>query len=301
MITPPPLKQGDKIGIMAPARKITSAELVAAIKIIRDRGFEVELGKTINAADNQFAGTDGLRTSDFQYMLDNEDIKAVIFARGGYGCLRIIDGLNFDKFIEKPKWLAGYSDICVIHSHINSVLAIQSLHSTMPINFIDNTDESLTSLFNVLLGKTQFYKFPYQGLNSLGSTKAEIVGGNLSVLYSLLGSKSFPDLNNKILFFEDLDEYLYHIDRMMTALVRAGKLSRLSGLLVGGMTKMNDNDIPFGKNAEEIIKDAVADFKYPIAFGFPAGHIDDNRAIVLGGKYEFLVGTDFTTIRQLSF
>ena len=290
MKVPAFLKQGDKIGIMAPARKISTKELEAAIKIIKSRGFEVELGLSINSSDNQFAGDDELRAADLQQMLDNPKVKAIFFARGGYGSVRIIDKLDFSGFEKKPKWLVGYSDITVFHCHINKNFGIETLHATMPINFVDNTKESIDSLFNILNGLNSDISLSNYNLNKKGIAKGELTGGNLSVLYSLLGSKSFPDLNGKLLLLEDLDEYLYHIDRMMMALKRAGVIDNLSGLLIGGMTKMNDNEIPFGKNAEEIIRAQVDEYDFPIAFGLPVGHMDDNRAVVMGRVYDIVVG-----------
>ncbi len=292
MKLPISLKQGDKIGIMAPARKITSATLQKAIEIIEENGFKVELGKSINAEDNQFAGNDDLRAADLQYMLDNDNIKAVLFARGGYGCVRLIDKIDFGKFIKNPKWLAGYSDISVIHSHINNVYNIQTLHSSMPVNFAENSIDALTSLFKILSGDKINYEFKSHVLNRNGKVEAEIVGGNLSVLYSLLGSKSLPELKGNILFIEDLDEYLYHIDRMMMGLKRAGLFNDLKGVIVGAMSSMNDNEIPFGKTAEEIIHDKLKEYNFPLAFNFPAGHIDDNRAIALGRKYKLSISDE---------
>ena len=289
MKLPISLKQGDKIGIMAPARKITAAELQKAIDIIEENGFEVKLGKSINAEDNQFAGNDEIRSDDLQYMIDNKDIKAILFARGGYGCVRIIDKIDFEKFIKNPKWLAGYSDISVIHSHVNNVYNIQTLHSSMPINFAKNSKEALKTLFEILKGENINYEFESHPLNKSGEAEASVVCGNFSVLYSILGSKSFPALKGKILFIEDLDEYLYHIDRMMMGLKRAGVFNNLKGVIVGGMSSMNDNEIPFGKTAEEIIYNQLMEFDFPLAFGFPAGHVDDNRAIALGRKYKLTV------------
>jgi len=290
MKVPAFLKQGDKIGIMAPARKISEKELETAIRIIKSRGFEVELGNTIDSSDNQFAGDDELRAADLQQMLDNPKIKAIFFARGGYGSVRIIDKIDFLNFVKNPKWLVGYSDMTVFHCHSTTNLDIETLHASMPINFADNSNESLDSLFNILGGLNYDITVSNRNLNRKGKAKAELVGGNLSVLYSLLGSRSFPELKNKILFLEDLDEYLYHIDRMMMALKRAGVFNKLAGLVIGGMTKMNDNEIPFGKNAEEIIRGQVDEYNFPIAFGLPVGHINDNRALVMGRVYELEVG-----------
>lgn len=286
MNVPASLKQGDKIGIMAPARKINTKELEIAIQIIKSRGFEIELGNSINSSDNQFAGNDDLRAADLQQMLDNPQIKAIFFARGGYGSVRIIDKIDFSSFVKNPKWLVGYSDMTVFHCHSNKNLGVETLHATMPINFADNSIESLDSLFNILGGFNSDISILNFNLNKNGKAKGQLIGGNLSVLYSLLGSRSFPDLKNKILFIEDLDEYLYHIDRMMMALKRAGAMDNLAGLLIGGITKMNDNEIPFGKTAEEIIRNHVDEYDFPVAFGLPVGHIDDNRALVIGREYK---------------
>ncbi len=203
--------------------------------------------------------------------------------RGGYGSLRLIDQLDFSGFIKSPKWLVGYSDITVIHARLQQ-LGFESLHASMSINFNDNTPEALQSLFNALENKPEVITFETHPLNRYGQVEAEVVGGNLSTLYSLLGSGLFPETTGRILFLEDLDEYLYHIDRMMLALKRAGKLKNMAGLLVGGMTDMNDNRIPFGKTAIEIIAEHTDEYHYPRCFGFPAGHLKDNRALILGGR-----------------
>ena len=224
-----------------------------------------------------------------QYMLDNEDIKAILCVRGGYGTVRIIDKINFSQFQKKSKWLAGFSDITVLHSQIHK-LNIASLHSTMPVSFSSNTTAAIESLKDALFGNNISIETDSHPLNRNGQAKGQIVGGNLSILYSLIGSPSDLNTDGKILFIEDLDEYLYHIDRMMMNLKRSGKLSNLRGLIVGGMTKMNDNTIPFGKDAESIIKDAVSEYNYPICFGFPAGHVSDNRTLKLGQIAHLKVG-----------
>lgn len=282
MISPPFLKKGDKIGIVASARKIGRAEFEPSLEIIRSNGFDVVYSTNIFSEDNQFAGSDKIRTEELQQMLDDSSVKAIIFARGGYGSVRIIDRLDFSNFTTNPKWLIGYSDITVFHSHVMNNYNIQTLHASMPVNFQENTKHALASLFDVLYGKLPQYEFESHHLNKTGNATGTLTGGNLSVLYSLLGSNSFPETEGKILFLEDLDEYLYHLDRMMMGLKRAGVLSNLAGLLVGGMTDMNDNTIPFGKTAEEIIRENVDEFDYPVYFGFPAGHIADNRALIMG-------------------
>jgi len=281
MIIPKKIKIGDKIGIIATARKISLEELNPAIEILQSWGLEVVLGNFLFEEDNQFAGTVEQRTIDLQNMIDDDAIKAILCARGGYGTVQIIDKINFSKLVKNPKWIIGFSDITVLHSHLNQ-LGVATLHATMPINFSKNTPKSLESLKNSLFGKANSIESPVHKFNRLGKVNAEIIGGNLSILYSLLGSNSDINTDGKILFMEDLDEYLYHIDRMMINMKRNGKFNNLKGMIIGGMSKMNDNNIPFGKTAEEIILDHLKDYNFPICFGFPSGHLDDNRSIRLG-------------------
>lgn len=287
LIQPPHLKKGDKIAIIASARKIALEELGAAISVFKSWGLDVVLGDNLFKQNNQFSGTDAERAADLQTALDDKSIKAVISARGGYGTMRIIDKIDFSGFIEQPKWVIGYSDITVLHSHIHT-LGIQTLHATMPINFSKN-EEAVETLMKTLFAQHLTYEFEASVFNKKGVAEAEVVGGNLSLLYALSGSISDVDTKGKILFMEDLDEYLYHIDRMLLNLQRAGKLRHLAGLLVGGMTDMKDNAIPFGKTAEEIIIDAVKEYDFPVCFNFPAGHVDRNLALVLGKRMKLVV------------
>jgi muramoyltetrapeptide carboxypeptidase len=282
LIQPPILKKGDKIAIIASARKISMSEIQSALAILQSWGLEVVLGKNLFNTDNQFSGTDDERAADLQMALDDDSVKAIVSARGGYGTIRIIDKIDFSKFKKQPKWVIGYSDITVLHSHIHN-FGIETLHATMPINFTKN-EEALETLWKSLFGEKLDYNIASHPLNRNGFAEAEIVGGNLSLLYALSGSSSDIDTNEKILFIEDLDEYLYHVDRMMMNLKRSGKLKNLAGLVVGGMSDMKDNTIPFGKTAEEIIIDAVKEYDYPVCFNFPAGHIDRNLALVFGKK-----------------
>lgn len=299
MKTPPYLKKGDSIAIVAPARSVVIEEMLPAITLFEEWGLNVVLGEHLFGSRNQFSGTEEERTEDFQTMLDNDNIKAIICARGGYGVVRIIDLLRFDQFIQHPKWIVGYSDITVLHSHIHSCLGIETLHATMPINVYANPNyESTESLHDALFGKQLSYQIPTASFSRVGEGEGELIGGNLSILYSLSGTESDIDTDGKILFIEDLDEYLYHIDRMMQNLKRSGKLYNLAGLIIGGLTEMKDNTIPFGASAEEIISEAVAEFDYPVCFGFPAGHGDDNRAMIFGRKVKLDV-TDETS--ELTF
>lgn len=292
MLRPPDLQPGDTVGILAPARKVSPEEMAPSIEMLTSWGFNVIEGKHLYGDHDQFSGTDKERAADFQTMLDDEGIRAIFCARGGYGSVRIIDRIDFSRFMEKPKWIVGYSDITVFHAHLFRNLGIQSLHAAMPINFPPGGEmnSSMQSLKMVLEGNDPEYSLPAHPLNRIGEAVALVCGGNLSMLYSLAGSDMDIDTSGKILFIEDLDEYLYHIDRMMMNLKRSGKLDKLAGLVVGGMNDMNDNAIPFGKTAEEIIAEAVQEYNYPVIFGFPAGHLPDNRALIIGARVQMVSG-----------
>jgi muramoyltetrapeptide carboxypeptidase len=298
MISPPYLKPGDKIAIVAPARKVSPAEIEPAIKIFREWGLQVVTSPHLFGDYHQFSGTDTERTADLQMMLDDPEIKAVFSARGGYGTLRIIDQIDFSKFCSHPKWIVGFSDATVLHSHIHTQFGIETIHGAMPFSFgADGADSNnLTTLKKALFGEELQYDIPATEHNNEGEAEAILTGGNLSILYAVNGSASDLNTEGKILFIEDLDEYLYHIDRMMLNLKRSGKLHSLAGMIVGGMSKMNDNPIPFGKTAESIIKEAVAEYDYPVCFGFPAGHIPDNRALILGRTVKFVVNENSSSI-----
>lgn len=281
MKIPPSLQKGDTIAIVSTARKNIDDNLKPAIDLLHSWGLEVLIGKTIGLNNNQLAGTDEERAADFQQQLDNPNIKAIWCVRGGYGTVRMIDLLDFTKFKQSPKWIVGFSDVTVIHSYINN-LNIATIHGAMPITVGKASAESIESLRKSLFGESLNYEIPFSPANRLGNTKGEIVGGNLSILYSLMGSNAQIDCKGKILFIEDLDEYLYHIDRMMMSLKRCGCFEDLNGLIVGTMTKMKDNDIPWGKNANQIIEDITKDYSFPVLYNFPAGHFRDNRALIFG-------------------
>ena len=281
MKIPPSLQKGDTIALVATARKNIDDNLKPAIDLLHSWGLEVVIGKSIGLDNNQLAGTDEERASDFQQQLDNPNIKAIWCVRGGYGTVRMIDLLDFTKFKQSPKWIVGFSDVTVIHSYINN-LNIATIHGAMPITVARASVESIESLRKSLFGESLNYEIPFDIANRLGNAKGEIVGGNLSILYSLMGSNAQIDCKGKILFIEDLDEYLYHIDRMMMSLKRCGCFDDLNGLIVGTMTKMKDNDIPWGKNANQIIEDVTKGYSFPVLYNFPAGHFRDNRALIFG-------------------
>lgn len=300
MISPPYLKAGDKIAVVAPARKVSPADMDVAISTFRSWGLQVVAGSHLFGESDQYSGTDEERASDLQMMLDDKDIRAIICARGGYGTVRIIDRLNFSVFEQHPKWIVGYSDITVLHSHIQTQFGIETLHAIMPINFPDGgNEEAITSLHKALFGEVLEYDLNTHPLNQEGNVSGVLTGGNLSMLYSLIGTPSDIQTADKILFIEDLDEYLYHVDRMMMNLKRNGKLADIKGLIVGELNKMNDNTIPFGKQAEQIISEYTREAGIPVCFNFPAGHIADNRALIMGREVQLNIGTSDVSLQFL--
>ena len=295
MIRPNYLQKGDAVAIVSTARKVSKKELIPALAILKNWKLNVVIGTSIEAEEHQFAGNDKLRASDFQEMLDNPKIKAIWCARGGYGTIRMIDLLDFSNFKNNPKWIIGYSDVTVLHSHLHQ-LGFETLHAQMPVSIETKTAACVQSLKSSLFGNNTNITIPSEVSNVTGNAKGVLVGGNLSILYSLCGSSSSISTKGKILFIEDLDEYLYHIDRMLQNLKRNGMLDQLEGLIIGGMTKMHDNDISFGQSAEEIILSICDDYNYPIVFNFPAGHIKDNRALILGRKAELIISKTETIL-----
>ena len=286
LITPPILIEGDTIGIVAPARKVSKEEIGHAIRLFERWGLNVVLGKNLFGSFNQFSGTDMDRAQDFEAMIEDPNIKAIVCARGGYGTIRILDHINLRALQRNPKWVVGYSDATVMHGILNSWYMMETIHGTMPINFPPDGTENLSTqtLRKALFGENPIYNAPQNSLNRLGCAEGILCGGNLSILYSLSGTDADITTDGKILFIEDLDEYLYHIDRMMMNLKRSGKFNNLMAMVVGGMTDMNDNTIPFGLDALQIIRNAVDEFDFPVCFNFPAGHQSDNVALIMGRR-----------------
>ena len=297
IVSPPFLERGDTIAIVSTARKITQREIEPMTAYLKQKGFNVITGPNMFNENNQFAGTDVERAADFNAMLADKSVKAILCSRGGYGSIRLIPHLNLLNLKASPKWIIGYSDITVFHSYLNANFDICSIHGTMPLNFTTHKDDrkSADALIQVLMGNLEDTVFKYNHLNKTGKVCGEIVGGNLSMLYSLRGTEMDIDPSGKILFIEDLDEYLYHIDRMMMNLKLGGILANLKGLIVGGMSDMNDNKVPYGKTAYEIVLEHVSEYNYPVAFSFPAGHIRPNLPIIMG-KNICLEVTDLNSV-----
>ena len=275
------LKKGDNIAIVCPAKKLPKS-IATGISILQHWGLNVIIGDTVNGSYHQFSGTDEERTADLQQYLDDPSIKAIIAARGGYGTIRIIDQLNFNAFNINPKWIIGFSDITILLSHALAKLSVQSIHGQMPYTFEDSTPAGLESLRKALFGEEVNYEYESDITGRDGSTEGVLIGGNLSLLIAVEGSSSEMDYTDKILFLEDVGEHEYSIDRMMRLLKRAGKLAKLKGLIIGAFNELSEEKIPFGQTPEEIIWDLVKEYNYPVCFNFPSGHIDDNRAMVLG-------------------
>ncbi len=288
------LKKGDKVAITCPAKKLPKP-MDDAVALLKSWGLEVVIGQTVDASYHQFAGDDELRAHDMQRFIDDDSIKAIIAARGGYGTVRIIDRIDFSRFATHPKWLVGFSDITVLHAHLYANYQIQTIHGQMPVNIPDASAHSLETLRHALFGENFSYSFRPNSLNRTGSATGLVTGGNLSLLVAMLGSCSDYNYDGKILFIEDVGEYLYSVDRMIRTLDRAGKLKNLAGLMVGGFTELKDNDIPFGQTVPEIIMEIVKDYNYPVCFDFPAGHIPDNQSLILGRTLSLSVNQDQVT------
>lgn len=291
MIRPPYLKQGDCIALISASRFIDAEALEKAVRFLEGNHFRVKTGPNILEKYHQFAGTDQMRAADFNWALADKEIKAILFFRGGYGAAKIVDLIDWELLKRAPKWICGYSDITAIHSQVHC-LGISSLHCTMPVHLNATDEETIVSfhaLMEVLKGETISYNLSYKD-RSKASISGPIIGGNLSVLYSVLGANVADNWDNKILFLEDLDEYLYHIDRMMNALSRAKKLEHLKAIVAGSFSDMRDNPVPFGKNALQIIAYYAEKHGIPFFYDFPAGHQPLNLPIKLGEIVEIKAG-----------
>ncbi|RYG04895.1 MAG: LD-carboxypeptidase, partial [Chitinophagaceae bacterium] len=274
------LKKGDKIAIVCPAKKLPKS-IAEGIAILESWGLTVVQGKTVKGSYHQFSGSDAERTADLQQFLDDPSIKAIIAGRGGYGTIRIIDELDFTAFEKQPKWLIGFSDITVLLSHTLAKLKTQSIHGQMPYTFADSTPEAIESLRKALFGEELHYQLKNEGGRN-SEAEGILIGGNLSLLMAVEGSVSAMDFTDKILFLEEVGEHEYSIDRMMRMFKRSGKLAQLKGLIIGAFNEVAEETIPFGQTPEEVIWELVKEYDYPVCFNFPCGHIEDNRAMILG-------------------
>lgn len=303
MLIPSFLKQGDTIAIVAPAGIIkTDASIYEAAELIKTWGLHVIIGKHVFEGSNHFSATDENRLSDLQTALDTPSIKAIWCARGGYGTVRIIDDLDFTAFKKTPKWIIGYSDITVLHSHVHN-LGIQTIHGMMPVNVEfpqEKRKMSELTLQQALFGELKAYTIPSSEYNKTGNTSGLIVGGNLTILENLLGTNSCINTKGKILFFEEIGEYKYHIDRLLQGLKRNGYFDNCSGIIVGGMSHIKKNNPSYGLTIEELILEAIPNKNIPIIFDFPSGHDPENRALYLGRNIEMAVDKTSSSIKFLN-
>jgi len=298
---PPFLKPGDTIGVTCPSGYVSAERVQHAIVVLERWGFKTVLGKTVGNEFHYFSGDDATRLADLQAMLDDPNIDAILMGRGGYGLSRIIDQIDFTKFVQRPKWICGFSDITVLHSHIQAQYGIPTIHSVMCGAFKPETEEAdyILSFRKALMGEALSYSFAPSPYNRVGEVSSKIVGGNLAMLSHLTGSASQIDTAGKILFIEDIGEHLYHIDRMLLNLKRSGQLSKLKGLLVGSFTDIEDTDRPFGQSLEQIISDKVKEYDFPVAYNFACGHDEVNYTLVLGAEHLFMVTEEHISLQLL--
>ncbi len=301
MLQAPFLKTGDRIRIVAPAGKVQPEKITPGIQLLEQQGFEVVIGPHVFDPHFQFASTDVNRLQDMQEAMDDHKCKAIICARGGYGAIRIVDQLSFEQFQHYPKWLVGFSDITVLHASFQQQ-GYCSIHGPMPAYYDKEgaPTESFLKLIQLLTGQPISYILTDSNDNRYGTTSGKLVGGNLSILHSLTGTPLQPQTQGKILFIEDLSEYLYHTDRMIRNLKLSGMFDGLSALLVGSFTDMRDNDSPFGQNVNEIIREAVNEYSFPVVFNCPSGHIDENMPLVFGADYSLITTSNSTTLSLIT-
>jgi muramoyltetrapeptide carboxypeptidase len=298
---PPYLAPGDTIGIVCPAGYMAAEKVQTCIDTLTAWGYSVRTGSTIgSSSETYFSGTDEERLADLQQMMDDETVKAILCARGGYGMSRIIDRIDFRKFKKQPKWIIGYSDITVLHAHVYSNYYISTLHAPMAGAFNEEgyKNEFVLSLKNALEGKKAKYNCPGHSYNRRGEAIGELIGGNLALLTHLVGTDSDMKTRGRILFMEDVGEYLYNVDRMLHQLKRSGKLARLAGLIIGGFTDSKDTERPFGQPVYDIIRDIIRDYDYPVCFDFPVSHTDRNYALKIGTGYKLKVGKNKVTLEE---
>lgn len=300
LIRPPHLKTGDTVAIVAPSGilKNRTDEVNHAKNLLESWGLHVVVGKNVFNQNNHFAGTDDERCEDFQKALDDPKISGIWCARGGYGAVRILDKLNYTKFKKNPKWVIGYSDITALHNQVHNE-GFESLHAMMCTSLQDDNStikETISTFKEALFGKPLAYTLQGSKYNITGMASGPLVGGNLTILHTMLGSKTSIDTAGKILFIEEIGEYEYHIDRMLQSLKRAGYFDNCKGVLVGDITKVKRNTTAWGVSVEQLILDVLAVYNFPVAFNMPAGHEKDNRALILGRTVQLTVEKDKSTV-----
>lgn len=290
-----------KIRIISPAKQIPIDAINFAKSFLEEQKFIVEVGENALGQHHYFSGTYQARLGDFQAALDDPSVDIILCSRGGYGAIHLVDDLDYTAFLKKPKLIVGYSDITVFHQHIYGQFGLPSLHATAPLNFASNSFEALSSMLNAIRGVENKYDFNPHEYNITGETEGIVIGGNLAIVYSLLGTNSDVDFTDKILFVEEVGEAIYAVDRMFYSLKKAGRLEKLKGVIIGGMTNMKDSEIPFGQTVEEVIHAHFKERNIPLAFNFPAGHIDDNRAVMIGAKAILKVKSNKSCFKQFNF
>ena len=299
MIQPPALNPGDLIYITAPAKLMDTQAVTYAKKHLEENGFKVLISKNCLGKHHYFSGTDEERLWDLQFGIDHPDVRAILCARGGYGSIRLVDRINWANMLREPKWMIGFSDITVFHHRLNK-LGVQSIHGSMPINFEKNTEAALTSLVNTLKGSWPQFLLPSNQSNKVGIATGNLIGGNLSIVYSMLGTDDQYDFEDSILFLEDLGEHYYQVERMFFALKKSGAFQKIKGLIIGGISELEDTDPPLGRTIEEIVLDQLMFTRIPVLFNFPGGHIEDNRAMVFGKKIQLTVSEEEASVVYLN-
>ncbi len=301
-VFPPYLKAGDRIGIVCPAGFMAAERIVPCVNTLKSWGFRVKIGKTVGGvSSNYFSGSDEERLEDLQEMLDDEDLSAILCGRGGYGLSRIIDQISFKKFRKSPKWILGYSDICLLHAHVYSNLEFATAHSPMAGAFLEAGpgDPFIASIRSLLLGEKLSYSCDPHPFNRKGEVEGTLMGGNLALLAHIVGGSSDFKTKGLILFIEDIGEYLYNIDRMLFQLKSAGKFQKPAAIIVGSFSELKDTERPFGQNAYEIIRDKLSEYEYPVCYGFPVGHVKENYALKCGADYRLKIGREKVVLEEI--
>lgn len=297
-----PLKKGDTVLIITPAKAIPADVLKIAIAEYESWGLKVEVGANALGAHHYFSGKDVERANDLQWALDHPTGRAIISARGGYGSVRVVDEVDYSRFLECPKWFVGFSDITVFHNKFHGTFNLQSMHAVAPVYFdrLKSSDETITSLRKALFGEPISTTVDYYKCNRIGNATGVLVGGNLAIMASLIGTSLDIDTAGKILFLEDVSEFAYRFDRMMWSLKKSGKLENLAGLVIGSLTDMKLCDETFGCTVEELVRDVVLEYDFPVMFNYPAGHQLDNRAFILGAEYTMSVDAEKSVLNQIT-